>query len=298
MRKRAFLIVAVMALAAAGAVAATSGGSAAAARSAARADAARLLARLQLPPGAKRVTKVPGGGGGWLAKPFSWPATPNLVDHHQWWVIDRSVGATSGYIRAHKPTGSKLSLRGGASGTGTAVSALGYSWPSITGVLASRQVIIELVALPGHRTGLRVDAQVVWITPRPASERIPTSVNRLRVTVRRANAVRQGPLTFMSRSKIEKVVAVLNELPRAQPGARACPADPGVFVTLRFYVAGAARPTAVALIDPYGCGGVTLTLNGRRRPALASGPIPGESAGTSLIDVLQRDLGIRLRVGI
>jgi hypothetical protein len=65
-----------------------------------------------------------------------------------------------------------------------------------------------------------------------------------------------------------RVAGAINALPAAQPGAINCPADFGVTVHLTF------RPRrAVAVVDPSGCGGVTLTLHGRRRrrsPAVVS----------------------------
>ena len=163
------------------------------------------------------------------------------------------------------------------------------------GVIGTRQLVIVVVRLGAHSTGLRVDAQDIWISPRPASERIPAGTTRLRLVVTRGTKVRQGPLTFVSPSKLQRVTALLNELPAAQPGVVACPNDPGVRVTLRFFAGQAGSPLAVAVVNPGGCGGVQLTLGGKRQPALAGGPIPGEPRA-SLVQALGSDLGVKLNV--
>src|SRR5438270_4519299 len=55
-------------------------------RSAAQSDAAQLLARLELPPGATRSATEPAGDGSVLAHPLSGPpATPDVIDDYRWW---------------------------------------------------------------------------------------------------------------------------------------------------------------------------------------------------------------------
>jgi hypothetical protein len=292
--KSAWLGVALVALAATGAVAATGRNTAASNRAAAQADAISLLATVNLPPGARRLTRKPGGTGTWLSAPANAPATPNLIDGTQWWEYDGTPQSLLSYVRAHRPAGSSLSMAGSGRGTYLAVS---YAWPPVAGVLSLRQVSLGVVAMHG-RSIARVDAEDVWVSPRPVTERIPGNISRLTLEVKRGNVVRQGPQVFASRARIDKVVSVLNQLPRAQPGVSACPVDPGIVVVLKFFTARSQTPEAVAVIDPYGCGGVSLTLNGRRQPELASGPIPGEPAATTLTRVLQRDLGVRIRIGV
>jgi hypothetical protein len=91
---------------------------------------------------------------------------------------------------------------------------------------------------------------------------------------------------------------LLNSLPAAQPGIRNCPADFGITVRVAFYPTPRAKPSAVADIDPQGCGGVGLTLNGIPQPALASEPLPepGHPSTGSLIARLDRALRVKLHV--
>jgi hypothetical protein len=276
--------------------------SAAANLTAARADAAVLLGEVSLPAGATPSASEPAGDDGRLASSDTGPATPNLVDDHAWWVLPGAPAQALTYIRAHPPAGSTLTGTDSGSTRGVITSeSLTFGWPPITGVLDTRQLSITAVALPGAITGLRADAQVVWVTPRPASETIPTSARLLRVSVHSsipANLPHQRPLRFTSLSKIEGVVALLNSLPAAQPGTRSCPDDPGIRVRLAFYAKGVASPLAVARIDPYGCGGVQLTIGGRAQPPLESEALPGTSTTPqpSLILRIDRVLGVKLKI--
>jgi hypothetical protein len=153
------------------------------------------------------------------------------------------------------------------------------------------------VGLPGQRTGLRADAEDVWITPRPASERIPPRSTSLVVSVRRSGKVINGPFTFIRNMRIGAAAALINSLPAFQPGGYACPDDFGVDVRLVFRLAGASRPLAVPDVDPQGCGVVGLRLRGRAEPPLASAGFPGSgrTVTLSLVQQLGTALGLPLR---
>src|ERR1035438_509241 len=63
---------------------------AAANESAAQADAASLLTELSLPEGATQSSIEPAEDDSLLAHPgVGPPATPNVVDDHAWWLLDR-----------------------------------------------------------------------------------------------------------------------------------------------------------------------------------------------------------------
>jgi hypothetical protein len=163
-------------------------------------------------------------------------------------------------------------------------------------VLSTRWLVVEVVQLPGGSTGLRADAQVVWVKPRPASEQIPPGAHLLRVSVGTAipaNKPKQRPFTVTSPKILHRILALLNALPAAQPGARSCPIDFGIRVRLAFYVRRRMAPLAVAVIDPGGCGGVGLTIGGRSQPSLEGEGLPG-SPRASLIQRLDSILGVKL----
>jgi hypothetical protein len=278
----AFVPVVALCSAAAVALAAGPGGSAEANRAAARADAVKLVSRLRLPPGATESSIDPTGGS--LASPLAEQRTPNVVDRHQWWTVSGSPDSVLQYISAHRPRGSQLRLTMGGQTQG-----VGYYWPPVPGVLATRALMIEVVQIHPGLTGLRADAQDVWIIPRPASERIPAQETRLRVTVTRFEHRLQGPLTFTSSRRLEHVITLLNSLPRGQPGVRSCPGDPGRLIRLVFTGPGG---RAVAIFDPGGCESVALILHGKPQPILATWPIPGHPHA-DLEQLLQRDLGVK-----
>lgn len=270
---------------------------------AAQADAAWLLTQVPLPAGATRSAGEPAGDEGRLAHPGVGPvATPNVVDDHAWWVTPGARGEVLAYIRAHPPAGATIAASSStATRSVTTSESVAFAWPPITGTLGMRWLNITVAQLQDGQTGLRADAQVVWITPRPASETIPTDARLLRVSVHStipANQPRQRPLRIASQRKIAEVIALLNSLPAAQPGVRSCPADFGITVRLAFYPALRAKPSAVAVTDPQGCGGVDLTLNGTPVPALASEPPPepGHPPAGSLIERIDHTLGVKLHV--
>jgi hypothetical protein len=262
-------------------------------RAQATADGSKLLARLNLPTGATGASSEPAGGGSALAHPASTPGTPNLVDQHRWWVVAAKPDQALAYVEAHPPAGSKKVGWGSGGGPGgPTVSSVTYGWPATAGVLGTRQLVVELVRLGHGRTGVRADAQDVWITPRPDSERVPARVNRLTVTLVRGGKVAQGPYTLTSHAKIHAAAAVINSLPLFPPGAYSCPADFGVTVRMQFYSGARVKPAAVAGLDVFGCQTVALTVGGRGYPALAGWAAFGPTR--SATQRVERALGLHL----
>jgi hypothetical protein len=272
-------------------------------QAAARADAAALLDEFSLPAPAIESSSEPAGDEGLLAHTGAdAPATPNVVEAHAWWTLPGSRAEVMAYIRGHPPNGSAL-ISSGSGGTRglTSFESETFGWPALPGVLSTRWLALTAVQLPQGSTGLRADAQVVWVTPRPASERIPAGARRLGVSVTstlKGNLAPQRPFSVASAKRIERVVALLNSLPAAQPGIESCPDDRGIRLRLVFYQPHMASPLAIATVDPYGCGGVQLTIAGRPQAPLESGPLPGTSTARqpSLIVRIDRALGVKLKI--
>jgi hypothetical protein len=258
-------------------------------------DAEAHLSRLALPADAVRSDREPAGEDGTLSSPLAGPpATPNVVDDHSWWVLSESPSSVLQYARAHPPRGGRAGLSGASSGGGRpSVTGIGFSWPALPGRLSTRWLMVEVVRLREGSTGLRADSQVVWITPRPASEHIPAGSRRLVLTTTRFGHVIQGPLTIRSLRSIRRAVRLLNALPAAQPGTTACPFDGGSQIRLAFYrsedTGTGAQALAVAKVDPGGCGLVSLTIRGRGQPPLAG--------GFTLARRLSHALGVRVDPG-
>jgi hypothetical protein len=290
-RRSVSVVTAVIVAAGAGAVVGSAQTSARSNRRLARADTAQLLTRLGLPPGAVRSGHEPKGGGQVLAHPAGAAVTPNLVDRHAWWTAAGPPTALLSYINSHRPAGASLVSSGTVFG-GRAVVFETFGWPATDGKLSSRSLVLEAVGLPGQRTGLRADAQDVWITPRPASERIPSRSTSLVVSVRKAGKAVDGPFTFTKTIRIAAATVLINSLPASQPGAQACPAGFGVDVRLVFRLARVSQPLAVADVNPEGCGGVGLRLRGREEPPLTSQAFLG--SGLNVMGSLVQQLGTAL----
>jgi hypothetical protein len=277
--------------------------SAAANQAAARADAAALLDELSLPAGATESSSEPAGDDGLLAHAGAGaPDTPNVVEAHAWWTVPGSRAEVTASVRRHPPNGSAL-ISWGSGGTRglTSFESVTFAWPALPGVLSTRWLVLTAAQLPHGSTALRADTQVVWVTPRATSERIPAGARRLSVSVTsslKGNLAPQRPFSVASAKRIEGIVALLNALPAAQPGVRSCPADPGIRLRLAFYQPDAASPSAVATIDPYGCSGVQLTIGGRPQAPLGSEALPGTSTTRqpSLILRIDRVLGVKLKI--
>lgn len=255
-------------------------GSSASIRDYARSDAAGLLRKLRLPAGAVRLAHAPPGVD--LTVPFE-QLTRNLVDVHQWWLVPGTPSAVLDYVLAHPPNNSSQTI---SSGTDQSVEAYGFSWPNVSKVLSQRLLGVQAAPAGNGKTAVRADGEDVWISPRPKSERVPSGVGFVRVTAIDEN-VKQGPFTTTSPATIKRVTALVNGLPRFPPGAFACPLDWGL-VTISFYrvSGGGNAPLAVATAESGGCGGVQLTLAGRRQPGLQETP--------QFFDQLDSALGVKI----
>ncbi len=245
---------------------------------AAQSEAAALLASLSLPPGATPSATEPAGADSQLASPFEHPNTPSLVDDHSWWVVPGTPTEVLTYIRAHLAGSVRRSGHGYSPGNPAIgeprVESETYAFPSGPSTASSRSLLVAVVRLPNGWTALRVDAQVVWLVPRSASEVIPTGAHLLRISVHgglKRKRPRRQSLTVTSSKKIEAVVTALNLLPVIQPGVRSCPVDFGIYVELSFCARRLASPVAVADVDADGCGYVALTIRGQAQEGLERG---------------------------
>ncbi len=250
---------------------------------------------MQLPPGSSESPRNPQEAGSLLAGPATGPpASPNAVDEHAWWLVPAAPAEALAYICAHLPpgTGRWESGTGPSGPTVPENTFVGFRWPGAPG-----ELVVWAVRLPNGSTALRADAQVVWVVPRAASERIPTGARlltisahasqRTRIGHERAAVLKRLPSRVSSVARIEKIIALLNGLRVQQPGVRFCPESPVESVTLGFYADRLASPLAVATIDTSGCGGVSLTIQGTAEPEL--------EGGWFLVEQISQALGTRRR---
>ena len=187
---------------------------------AAERDTARLLRHVALPSGAFRLAHEPSGDGGLLRRPQSAPSGL-LVDRHRFWLVHEPLRQTAAFVAHHPPHGGHLSGRGYSSGRHIpANKSFTFSFRPIPGRISSRELEITLVALPHRRTGMRADAQDIWMLPRPPTEKLPAAVREIDIRTSKAHH------RVESAAKVRRIVRWFDALPIVQPGGRfGCPPD-------------------------------------------------------------------------
>jgi hypothetical protein len=206
----------------------------------------------------------------------------------------------SNFVHAHRPPGT----RGGTEGVGDGqfpTDTLTFELPSVGHVLGTRWLVIALIALPDGGTGVRVDAEVQWLVPRPAGERIPHAARFLEVTVRRPpNVSLSSDVLVTNPAKVRRIASLIDGLEPMQPGVFDCTGeleDPVVTFTFRSAPGGPVLARATQIVergatgtgtsssgDP--CEPMTLTIKGRTRNPLLD--------GDRVVHAAQRLLGIGL----
>lgn len=230
---------------------------------------------MRLPPGARRVSAAPSGSGDALQLPLFEPATPNLIDLHAWWTVPGSPLEALAWIKKHPPSGSKLKIESSSEDHGVTTSwDIGFEWPPIKEVANERALLVTATAGPGNETALRVDAQAVWVEPRPSSERVPASSRFLDFSVGRPGKS-QRRLSVANPGFVKRIAVLINNLPVAQPGAISCPAEPSRPVTVRLVFRIAPDGPALAEAEhqlPAGtCHAMRLKIRGDHEPPLGEG---------------------------
>lgn len=259
----------------------------------ARAEARMLLGRVRLPAGAEQVSSEPAGDGGTLSHPPSRPAIgTTLVDEHTWWRVPGSVASALDYLAAHPPRGGKLreSASQGSGGNDLRSGYDGFEWPTVGRLFGYRELLVQVTRLTDGGTGVRVDAQVQWIIPRPVSERIPRGVHEIDVTRAAPGEAPSLAIKVVSPHEIRALVAMVDALEIVQPGAYACPALPasGPIVTFTFrasdggtVLARASEPSS-AREPTTSCNPMTFSIRGHQKTPLLGGAAVAAKAGRLL----------------
>jgi hypothetical protein len=248
--------------------------SAAESQAAARAAAASVLAAFVPPPGAIALPGEPVGDEGKLGRryEFGYELGPaNVLEQTAWWRVPGTPQQARQYVLAHQPSGV---VGVGFPPLGADKFRVAFDLPGTPRLTGGMKLVVQGTQLPGGVTGLRVDAQGVWLTPRPASEVIPLGNTLLLLTTADSRspeyAPRQRLIAVTDRRRIERVATLLNNLPVVQPyrGVMSCPHGFGVELRLGFHRRHAVQPTAAAtwVLDP--CGSVQMVIGGRDEPAL------------------------------
>ena len=122
------------------------------------------------------------------------------------------------WIEAHEPESSVHKVSGESRfGSVTESWFAAFEWPNIKEVLGTRWLTVKVVAAAGESTALRADAQVVWIVPHSASERIPTSARIVDLKVEPPEGRRPISVVVSKVDAVLKIAALIDRLPTVEP---------------------------------------------------------------------------------
>jgi hypothetical protein len=213
-------------------------------RAAALAEAVRLLALAQVPPGAVPVARPPRSLPG---PPLGTPMVTSLVDRVKAWQVRLPFTAVRAWLAAHPPRG--LRGDGSADSENSATGQITMSGTSYRGPAspAWQSADLEISAAPAgpDATVIRADAVIVWLEPPVPSAPGPGSV---RVTLTGGCPPTDKNVTGVTNPAGEGLTQRL--LPAGQPsGGLRCRYDglnghPWHLVTAQRLSAAAARKTA------------------------------------------------------
>lgn len=253
----------------------------------AKADAAAILAAFVPPPGARRLTRLPGGLGGELDHREALPiGDPDFVANESAWEVrGGSPLRVLTWEKAHLPSRFLLMLRGGEAVPQRPLppgmpppgrhdpyhyASYGFDLPGVTGILIQREMIVQAARSLAGKTYVRVDAEVMWQPQRPASERVPAGVRAITITARSYSRPYEvpAPVTITDPAGIGKIVALIDRLFLDTPGTRSCPLE-NRKIMLSF-LSQANGPVLATASEPIAsCGDVQFTVLGKHEPPLS-----------------------------
>ncbi len=257
-------------------------------------DVARsLLSAIRVPSDASPVGSVPRSSP--ISSVPARSATPNLVDVHRIWRVPGSPREALAIIRHSHPSGLTINGGGSAGQHAPGEREHEYLWyvtfqarPQLG--LSSEQLAISTIAAPGGGTLLRADAEVVWLSPRPAAEHVRAGVSSIVVT--RGSTYRQMTLrrTISDAASVRRIMTAIDMLPIVQPGTWVYPDEPiGPVVRLSFrgHAGRVLAKAAQAAGDEVGnCSPMYFSVQGREQKPLAK--------GASVIAIVSQTLGVGL----
>jgi hypothetical protein len=205
------------------------------------------------PARARRLRTEPAGDGHLLAAPPETLVSRALVDRHAVYVVPAAFSRVEAFYVHHVPAHARAIGSGKAGGEHVPRNVnMTWAWPR-SRALVTRQTQLDLVALGPHRTGVRIDAQVVWRVLRPAGERVPAGVRAISITRAQPGHTPDLSKTVTGPNRVHAIVVMIDRLPIVQPSYVACPVmlagTPIVTFTFRASGTGAALAAASEAAD-------------------------------------------------
>jgi hypothetical protein len=254
--------------------------------------AERLLHRVVLPPGARRISRRAGSGAVGAAN-LGVNVFTQYAYRHAFWRVREKADAVEGFFRHHPTPGFTL----GASG-GEPVSIQFGGKPS-GGRIGQGELMVTLGSSAGF-TVIRVDAGSAWTYPRSPREVVPRGVREIDVrTLALQPALRRAGAKPVARRvtdprQVARIVRWFDALNVVQPHTYVVGCVLVLSVPVRFVFRsekGAELASAVVPSVPASsCEQIQFRLHGRpQTPLIDSTP----EGGQSFIERVQRLLGVR-----
>jgi hypothetical protein len=228
------------------------------------ADAAAILKSFAVPAGGHRLPKAPDP----LKDPITTLVSTSLVDDVSFWRVPGQPQAVLAWEQAHLPRG----FTPEDADFGPPAWDRTFSLTPIPGVLNARDLVVEVAGAGNGQTVIRVDAQVSWQPPRPASELVASAARVVTITQLPSLDPRASrppaPVTITGLVVVRRLAALVDSLELSTIGPDAsCPFPPGGGIRLTFLARAGGPPLAVAQ-GPAACGTVQFSADGTPRPAL------------------------------
>lgn len=203
-------------------------------RADANADAQSLLAMVRVPPGSRPAPLPPNAG---FDQDQAFIGVSASATASQTWIVHDSVEKTLRYAVARLHPGSRIQSTGSGGDSESQIRA----WPPVKGVLDGRWLQLQAYSYGTH-TYLTARTQSEWVITRAASERIPSNVTKITITVTNGDGRKTHQLTITKTGAVGEVVRLYNSLGVIQPATiMGCSGEPGGVLALRFY----SSPTSV-----------------------------------------------------
>jgi hypothetical protein len=228
------------------------------------ADAAAILKAFVVPPGARRLRQAPDA----LRVPITTLVSTTLVNDVSFW---RAPGRPQA-ILAWEQARLARPFTPGDEDFGPPSWDRTFSLSPVPGVLNARDLVVEVTAVGNGQSAIRVDAQVSWQPPRPASERVPSSTRVVTITQLPSlgphAAQPPAPVTIADLTVVRRLAVLVDNLQLSTIGPDAfCPASLGGGIRLTFLARAGGPPLAVVQ-GPAACGTVQFSVAGKQQPAL------------------------------
>jgi len=235
--------------------------------------AIRLLRRMVLPPGTRRLPARPLPHG--LRQPGSIMSATTTIDRYRLFELAISMTRAKDFLAAHPPAGMTVTATGWTGDHNRVTERMvSDTLAKLLPGISAADLTASIVPGSHGRSLLRADVQVIWFPRRSAAERLQAaSFRAVRITAwLSGRKVREVKRTFTAKAEIRRLVRLLDGLPASPGGAMHCPA---ILASYRLtFVPVAARPGAV--VSTVGCASDAVTVGGKPQPALAD---PGQLAG-------------------